>query len=343
MKRSTAWLAVVVVLVMGTAADAAVEIEYQLDSSVIVGTNPLPGVPEYIWWHGCAPTAGGMMVGHWDGKAGYENLFDGDASYWWGETNPASGITGTRSMVAGTAHILAGGTWEGHDPDSLADFMRTEGGGTDVSWMRQGLEDYVEWDNPTTATDESSPGGGLYFDALVELDYIPYYGGSFDYGAFKAEIDAGRPVSLIVTTYTWTYGGEVHSVVGYGYRDDMFELTRPLGLGDDNPVVTVGGMAVMDTWSNGTAQSDWAGPPPGYDSIPSVIEDGVEWWPFLEFAGWSFPDYWDWMVYEGMTMDVAIVPEPASIVIWFLLGGLCVFAGWRRRRKAAGRGAGQSA
>ncbi len=356
MKRSTAWLAVVVVLLIGGAADAAVEpaYEYDLDKSQIMGGNPLPGVPEYIWWYGCSPTAGGMMVGHWDGKPGYENLFEGDASTWWGEEDPDIGITGTRSMVAGTAHILAGGTWEGHDPDSLADFMRTESGGTYVSWIRQGLEDYVEWDNPNTATDESSPGADLYFDALVELSDVAYYGGSYEYADFKAEIDAGRPVLLGLRTYDPSEGEFVgHSAVGYGYQDDMFTLRWwhcPLPCEDPvedafPTVVTVGGYAVMDTWGSGTgtAGAQWLGPPPAFADVDPIIDgNDVEWWPFLEYDGASFGDRLDWMVTGGISMDIRIIPEPASIVIWFLLGGLCVFAGWRRSRKAAGRGPAQS-
>jgi len=346
MRRSITWAVVTVVLAMGPAAYGAVQVKYDLDSSSIVGANPLPGTPEYTWWYGCSPTAGGMMVGYWDGKPGYENLFEGDASYWWGNASPP--ITGTRSMVAGTAHIVAGiengayGDWHNSpsypahesNPDSLADFMRTVDGGTESPWIAKGLEDYVEWDNPATATNESGPGPGLYFDALVELRDIAFYGGSFDYNDFKAEIDADRPVLLTVTTNFYGYS-LLHNVVGYGYKDNMFTLSWPDGTSPP-PVVTVGGIAVMDTWDNGTAGSEWVGPYPGYATIyPSIDSDGVEWWPFLEFREWSFFEYSDWMVYQGITMDIAIVPEPASIVVWSLLGALGVLAGWHRRRRAA--------
>lgn len=273
------------------------------------------------------------MVGYWDGKAGYENLFEGDASYWWGESDPMIGITGTRSMVAGTAHILAGETWQGHDPDSLADFMQTEQGGTDSAGIRQGLEDYVEWDNPGTATDESRPGPGLYFDALVELDEVAYFGGSFDYDDFTAEIDAGRPVLLNLMTYYADWLG--HSVVGYGYRDDMFQIEQAKP--GPNPLITVGGFAVWDTWSNGGgpgSQAEWRNWV-GRSVYPYLDSDGIEWWPFVDFVGSSFIGYWDWMIVEGISMDIAIVPEPASIVVWSLLGALGVLAGWHRRPRAA--------
>jgi len=72
-------------------------------------TITLMGVPEYQWFHGCSPTAGGMLFGYWDSKPGYGNLFDGDASTWWGNDD---GSTGTKRMVAsqefitGTSHPL---------------------------------------------------------------------------------------------------------------------------------------------------------------------------------------------------------------------------------------------
>jgi hypothetical protein len=356
-KRLGAALVMLVVLLMAAAADAAVEPEYALDNSQIMGANPLPGVPEYIWWYGCSPTAGGMMVGYWDGKPGYENLFEGDASYWWGESDPNLGITGTRSIVAGTAHIVAGiengytyGDWHNSvsypaheaNPDSLADFMHTVDGGTLWPDIAEGLEEYVEWDNPNTVTDESGPGPGLYFDALVDLSDVAYYGGSYEYADFKAEIDADHPVLLGLRTYDPSEGGFVgHCVVGYGYQDDMFTLRWWYFIPPDilvPTVVTVGGYAVMDTWGSGTgtAGSEWVGPPPGFADVDPIIDgDGVEWWPFLEYGGVSYSDRLDWMITGGISMDIRIIPEPASVVIWSLVVGMCVFAGRQRRRKAA--------
>jgi len=294
---------------------------------------PLSGVPEYIWWHGCSPTAGGMMVGFWDGKPGFGSLYDGDAAVWGG-----SGASGTKSMVAGTAHITAGsengytyGDWHNSasypnhqaNPNCLADFMKTVDGGSYTSNIVSGLEAYVEWDNPATAVNESYP-------ATTTLDEVPYYGGSYDFNDLKAEIDAGRPVLLDIVTIPVKDGSLAgHSVVAYGYQDNMFTLQEP----GSGATVTVGGFAVMDTWSNGTAQSEWVSP--SFTLVNPVIDgNGVEWWPFLPFSGWSwvYSDYspgpYDWMVVEGITLEV--VPEPMTVSV-LALGGLLTLL--RRRRR----------
>ncbi len=35
-------------------------------------------MPAYLWYRGCTPTAGGMIIGYWDGN-GYPDLVEGDA------------------------------------------------------------------------------------------------------------------------------------------------------------------------------------------------------------------------------------------------------------------------
>ena len=204
----------------------------------MMGANPIDGVPTYTWWYGCSPTAGGMMVGFWDGQPGYGNLYDGDASVWSGD-----GASGTRSMVASTAHITAGsenaytyGDWHNStsypnhvaNPDCIADFMKTVDGGSYSSNIASGLEAYVEWDNPSTAVNES-------YSATATLNNGNYYGGTWTYNGFKAEIDASRPVLLDIVTYAGTSLGWVgHSVVGFGYQDNMFQVRIPVAGG--NPV-----------------------------------------------------------------------------------------------------------
>jgi len=300
----------------------------------IIGANPLTGVPRYIWWYGCSPTSGGMMVAYWDQLPGRGNLYDGDASVWGG-----GGASGTRSMVASTAHITAGtengythGDWHNSasypthqaNPDCLADFMETVDGGSYSPEITSGLEDYCQWDNPNTAVNEAYPATAVNYD-------VPYWGGAFTYTNFKAEIDANRPVLLNVLTYSqgdW-YG---HSVVGYGYNDNMFQVKVPLAGGAEVDL-TVGGMAVRDTWSAGSAQSEWVDW--DWNVIGPVISGDLEWWPFIAIQGSSWyytdgsPGPFDWMVSDAVTLDV--VPEPATLMV-LAVGAVAVV---RRRRRAA--------
>jgi len=321
-------------LFTGPDAFATVNLSFDAERPALE-TNPLSGVPEYVWWYGCSPTSGGMMVGYWDGRAGYGNLYDGDASVWGG-----GGGSGTRSMVASTAHITAGsengytyGDWHNSasypnhqaNPNCMADFMQTVDGGSYSSNITSGLEAYVEWDNPNTAINES------YEATATNID-VPFYGGSLSYNAFKSEIDAERPVLLDVICARQTSDWIGHSIVGYGYQDNMFQVKAPGGVGD----ITVGGMAVMDTWSNGTAQSEWLDWSYGL-VYPQIDGNGVEWWPFIEFAGdsWIYssgaPGPYDWMVSDAVTLDV-LVPEPTSLAL-FGTAGLALFVLFLRRRR----------
>jgi hypothetical protein len=296
------------------------------DNGAIIAGN----VPSYYWHYGCSPTSGGMIVGYWDSKPGYQNLFYGDASV----QNAA-----TRDMIASPAHITAGtqngytyGDWHNStsypdhesNPDCIADFMHTVDGGSTSANIASGLEAYVEWDNPATPINESYQATALSIDD-------PYWGGSFTYSSLKAEIDADRPVLLDVYTYhvsEW-YG---HSIACYGYQDSMFTICPPTGTGN----IIVPGVAVDDTWQNGTAMSEWL-----LDTNDDKVADssynsyidpssGIEWWPYYtdsDAAASSYVSYWDWSVGNAVTLDI-VIPEPATICM-FALGVL----GLLRKRK----------
>jgi len=238
-------LSAAIVLVPGSSARSAV--------------NVLSGMPEYRWWYGCTPTASGMMIGYWDGKPGYGNLYDGDAGVWEG-----NGSWGTRSMVASDAHIISGyengfifGDYRNSDsypdhinnPDCIADFLKTQDGNTPVDKVAGGLEAYIAWNDPDTSTDES-------YEAMIVWDRTSYSYGTWDYDALKAEIDGSRPVMLGMLLVCPQAGLMGHAVVAYGYRDDMYTVRVPFYDGGWE-VQTVPGFAVMDTWSNGTLNSNW--------------------------------------------------------------------------------------
>ncbi len=276
-------------------------------------------VPSYYWYYGCSPTSGAMLVGYWDSKPGYQNLFASDASM----ENAA-----TRAMIASQAHITAGaehgytyGDWHNspsypdheNNPDCIADFMHTVNMESRQADIASGLKAYVEWDNPATAVNES------YEATAANID-DPFFGGSFAYSSLKAEINADRPVLLDVYTYhisQW-YG---HSIVCFGYQDSMFTV-YPAG-GSSNIVVP--GIAVEDTWQNGTGMSEWLMDTNG-DNTPDsyynsyIDPSGIEWWPYYTFsdtAGFTYTSYWDWAFGDAVTLDIA-VPEPATILLFFL-------------------------
>ncbi len=236
----------------------------------IVASEVLSGVPDYRtgYYYGCGPTSGGMIIGYWDQLPYHNTLFYGDASVW---------NTDTKAMVSSQDWIDDGRTWDGHDPQSLSDFMHTVGGDTAISYIPTGLVDYAAWDDPTTPVSES-------YTATTSLHYE--YGG-FEFDDLVAEIDAARP--MVICLYGQVPGDEAgHAVAAYGYRIET---------GDEEY------FAVRDTWGS-TA----------YDPPGAFVEDGVEWWPWRMYTG-SYTEDWDWRVYAGVTLDVDAIPEPATVLL----------------------------
>jgi len=200
--------------------------------------SPLPA--DYDWWNGCVPTAAGMLFGYWE-EHGYD-AFPGNhrnlpATYPGTSTNPAL-YTDARGVIAGWAHKQSGmaegwdyGNWEGHAPDSLADFMETEDGGTSRrnNIMTHGMKTFAAWDDPRTPEIESRK-------FTTQNVWTSLEGGSWDYADYCAEINAGRPVHLGLDSDD---GG--HGVLGVGYYNQ----------GGTEDVV------LLTTWHSGLQQWEW--------------------------------------------------------------------------------------
>ncbi len=251
----------------------------------------LPGVPSYQWYYGCSPTSGAMIVGYWDGLPGYGDLFYGDASV---ETQAV------RDMIASPEHISG----SPHAQNCVADFMGTGLNGTTAhSHIGPGLEAYIEWDDPNTPVNEA-------YEAERELHQSVLFGGDATWDLLKSEIDAGRPMLLNLGI---RYEGKLlgHTVVGYGYQADMFEISL---VGQDGPInLTVGGFAIRDTWAEGIEGATWC----GWDGSvvhPIIDEYGVEWWPWVDMVGGPHASYLEWYIYQGITLDIT-VPEPTTVAL----------------------------
>ena len=177
----------------------------------------IPDVPAYQWHHGCGPTAAGMIIGAWDGR-GFDALVPGDASTQTAAVNAMIATEGPASNFSDyclplDAHpILLPDKSEPpvgdeHPDDCVADFMRTSqsyhGNYYGWSWfsaVRSALEDYVD-----------SLGQPSYQATAANL----YIWSSLTWDAFRAEIDAGRPMVFLVDTDG--NGGTDHFVTATGY------------------------------------------------------------------------------------------------------------------------------
>jgi len=165
----------------------------------------LSDVPSYLWYHGCGPTAGGMILGYWDGH-GFDRLIDG-ANDW--NTNRAA----IEDMIASPGHIrdfvptpdreaTAGDPY--HADDCVADFVRCSrdpvgyGDSYDnIQW--EGMVAYAAFRGYGGGTGAWAPTFGVLWNPLV------------------VEIDAGRPVELYVDASG--DGQPDHFVTAIGYDD----------------------------------------------------------------------------------------------------------------------------
>jgi hypothetical protein len=177
----------------------------------------LSGVPDYYNLYGCAPTAGGMIIGYWDQFSAYSNLVIGDVSTW---------NTTAQRMVASQAWLDAGRTYVGHTPTSLADFMQTVGYDTTPSREPAALVAYAAWDDPAPTPVK---------EAYSATSTLHRYYEDLNFTLFQAEIDAGRP--MLVNVFAPSVG---HAVAAYGYREYLDGLIY---------------YAVRDNWQNGLSMA----------------------------------------------------------------------------------------
>jgi hypothetical protein len=224
--------------------------------------------------------------------------------------------------------------WIPHGDNSIADFLHTSrsdeelaDGDTRRSNIASGVMGYANWDDPNTNTVNEGYYAASWLANVEQYD-PPGDPAPFSWDAYKAEIDENRPVLISVRNFheldphtgsPVIYG---HSVVGYGYKDDMFQVRYFIGpspggqVEEDDPAqwetATVGGMAVMDTWLAGASGSSWwdgtSAIPPKFTDIngvpvdpPPTTPDAVEWWPFIDLTatnGWLYDNAYaeSWLV-----------------------------------------------
>jgi len=212
----------------------------------------IPGVPAYLWHHGCGPTAVGMVVGYCDGK-GYPNLVTGDAS---SQTNAVNAMIaddrGNPNCAAPDGdhyqdyscpidywpNLLADKSTTGgaHASNCVGDFFKT-------SWSL--VSNYYGWswfsDVPASFTGYVNLVAPQYNPVTVNRSFS-----EFNWATYMAEIDAGRPMVLLVDTDG--NGVTDHFVTAIGY---------------DNTTMEYG---ILNTWDTNKHWYLWRG-----------IEAGVSW------------------------------------------------------------------
>ncbi|PXF51208.1 MAG: hypothetical protein C4B55_02030 [Candidatus Methanophagaceae archaeon] len=182
-----------------------------LDYEVVISE-----VPAYEWHRGCGPTAAGMILGYWDGQ-GFDDLVSGDAATQTTAVNDAISSSGNYDdyclpLDYYPAPILPDRSeppvGDEHADDCVADFMKTSQsfhrnyyGWSWYSAVDDALLDYVQSVAPQ-------------YRATARNDHW----GVFTWASFRAEIDANRPVELLVDTNGDGKTDHFVTAVGYGER-----------------------------------------------------------------------------------------------------------------------------
>ena len=194
-----------------------------LCSAALAAEKAITGVPSYIWYHGCGPTAGGMIIGYWD-DYGYPDLIPGATNVWYDDPNdwPSADPNNdpVHAMIASGGHVYdyvptpdrdpnIGGPY--HGDDCLADFMLCSRdprpyGSSFENQQHSGMTGYAYCQGYTGAT------GGWQ-----------YYGGLWN--RLLSEVDANRPMELFVDTNG--NGSGDHFVTAFGYRYDGNDPSNP--------------------------------------------------------------------------------------------------------------------
>ena len=164
----------------------------------------ISGVPSYIWYNGCGPTAAGMIVGYWDAH-GFGNLIPGTNDW---NTNQQA----VKDMIASPGHIYdyvpsPDRTPTAEDPyhtsDCVADFnycsrLPDKYGWSYYSYQDDGLRNYALYRGYAGSTANNVTYSSLWDD-------------------FVAAIDNNHPVELLVDTDG--NGSTDHFVTAVGYDD----------------------------------------------------------------------------------------------------------------------------
>ena len=198
---------------------------------VLTQTNKtIVDVPAYLWHHGCGPTVAGMVLAYWD-KHGYDKLLPADPSTQTEEVNEAIASIDHYNDYSlplddneHSAELLPDKSedpiGDEHPDNSIADFMKTSQsviklryGWSSSHLMAEAYQKYIAHVAPDYAVNAQ----------LLSME------DSFSWEVYKKEIDAGRPMMLVVDTDGDNQTD--HAVAGIGYQDD----TEPM-------------YGVYDTW-----------------------------------------------------------------------------------------------
>jgi len=200
--------------------------------------------------------------------------------------------------------------------------------------------------------------GGAQTLASVMVD-VTYTGDNVVEAFYQ---DGSSPVAIAVgpNANNWHIADTATLDLEYGDYQLIFRVSNLEGPGSGNPAAllaqisgpVVGDLLSSSSWDyalyDGTTPTDFdtldwnAATEWGNNGGPNIwtsvhggpvagISTSAQWiWDDINFGGGE-----DFHAELWLRAEFSAVPEPASIAVWSLLGGLGLIVGWRRRRRAA--------
>ena len=248
------------------------------ESLTVSGEEKVLGVPAYIWRHGCAPTAVGMLLGYWDTR-GMIDLFEGSAAvenetikqamassdHYNDYSLPYDATTSSIQEDLSETPDLA------HDNDSIADFLYTSRsienlryGWTSSARIIPAMREYTASKNPDYAVE--------YRDYYMITSYH-----AFSWDILTTEIDNNRPMIFLVDSRGDGYTDHFVTVVGYRTEPTLQ-------------------YASLDTWDHSIHWHDF-----------NKIESGVSWGIW---GAWAYqPDSKNMAAVTDEVVDPPVTPS----------------------------------
>lgn len=176
----------------------------------------IPGVPAYLWQHGCGPTAVGMVMGYYD-THGFPDLILGDAS---------TQTTDVNSAIASTEHYNDYSAPEDYYPNLISDLSELPVGDEHPNNC---IADYMYTSQSVYGNYYGWSWGSDIGPAWIDFIYnetVSYYGFSssyyftlFPFDSVVSNINRNHPFVVLVDTDG--NGSTDHFVCVAGYKTDL--------------------------------------------------------------------------------------------------------------------------
>lgn len=189
-------------------------------------TVTIPSVPVYQWHHGCGPTAAGMIIGYWDGH-GFDDLVPGDAGTQTAAVNemiasegPASNYTDYCEPIDYYPDLFPDLSedppGDEHPDECVADYMKTS---QSYYYNRYGWSWFSHVGTALESYSRQALASGDYYVRTKNL-YMQW-DSSLNWDSLRSEINAGRPLVLLVDTDGNGITDHFVTAVGYGIMNGV--------------------------------------------------------------------------------------------------------------------------